>query len=233
MMAGHSLGEYTALVCAEALDFPDAVKLVSERGRLMQEVVPHGSGSMAAILGLDDDDVLAVCAEAAGDEVVEAVNFNAPGQVVVAGSSAAVKRAIRLAKEAGAKRALPLPVSVPSHCSLMKPAAEKLAERLAWTRIEAPRIPVVHNASVENASDSEQIRTLLVMQLYSPVRWVETVRSKGEQGIEFLVEAGSGKVLAGLNRRIGKSMQVLPVFDPDSLSKALEETQGVEPRDGS
>lgn len=228
LMAGHSLGEYTALVCAGALDFRDAVELVAERGRLMQEAVPRGSGSMAAILGLNDDEVRALCAEAAGDEVVEAVNFNAPGQVVVAGSSAAVQRAIKLAKAAGAKRALPLPVSVPAHCTLMKPAAEKLAERLARTRIEVPGIPVLHNVSVGHAGDPERIRSLLVKQMYSPVRWVETVRSMGERGIDFLVEAGPGKVLAGLNRRIDKSMRVLPVFDPDSLGKALEETNGVE-----
>jgi [acyl-carrier-protein] S-malonyltransferase len=221
IMAGHSLGEYTALVCAGALEFSTAVGLVAERGRLMQEAVPQGSGSMAAILGLDDDVVRNLCAEAAQDEVVEAVNFNAPGQVVVAGNSAAVQRAIGLAKEAGAKRALPLPVSVPSHCALMQPAAERLAERLEGTSVATPETPVLHNASVAQAGNPQQIREQLVLQLHSPVRWVETIRSMAGQGIETLVEAGPGKVLAGLNKRIEKSMQAVPVFDPAGLERAI------------
>jgi len=221
VMAGHSLGEYTALVCSGALDFPAAVGLVAERGRLMQEAVPQGSGSMAAILGLEDEVVCNLCAEAAQDEVVEAVNFNAPGQVVVAGNSAAVQRAIGLAKETGAKRALPLPVSVPSHCALMQPAAERLAKRLEQTTVAVPEIPVLHNTSVDRAADPQQIREQLVLQLHSPVRWVETVRAMAGEGVETLVEAGPGKVLAGLNKRIQKSMQALPVFDPAGLEKAI------------
>ncbi len=227
LMAGHSLGEYTALVCAGALGFTDAVSLVAQRARFMQEAVPQGSGAMAAILGLDDDQVRALCAEAARGDVVEAVNFNAPGQVVVAGSREAVERLTAAAKAAGAKRALPLPVSVPSHCALMKPAAERMAEQLARTRIDSPSVPVLHNASVESTDDPGQIRALLAMQLYSPVRWVETVQEMARRGVAALVEAGPGKVLAGLNKRIDKNMHALPVFDPDSLGKALEETANV------
>jgi [acyl-carrier-protein] S-malonyltransferase len=224
VMAGHSLGEYTALVCAESLGFADAAALVAERGRLMQEAVPQGSGAMAAILGLEDDQVRGLCEKAASSEVVEAVNFNAPGQVVIAGNRSAVERAMRLAKEAGAKRALPLPVSVPSHCALMKPAAERLAERLAGTRVDVPVVPVMHNASVEATADPGQIRALLTLQLYRPVRWVETVRAMAGQGVGVQVEAGPGKVLAGLGKRIDKSLRMAPVFDPASLEKALEDT---------
>lgn len=225
VMAGHSLGEYTALVCAGALDFSDAVGIVAERARLMQAAVPQGSGAMAALLGLEDDRVRDLCAEAASQGgVVEAVNFNAPGQVVVAGDKASVERAIELAKAAGAKRALPLPVSVPSHCALMKPAAVELAETLARARIDAPRIPVLHNASVEATEDPGQIRALLAMQLYSPVRWVETIRSLARRGAEVLLEAGPGKVLTGLTKRIDKSVAAHPVYDPATLDKALQET---------
>jgi len=169
MMAGHSLGEYTALVCAGALDFSDAVSLVADRGRFMQEAVPAGSGAMAAVLGLEDDQVRSVCREAAQGEVVEAVNFNSPGQVVIAGAKAAVDRACELAKAAGAKRALPLPVSVPSHCALMKPAAERLSGRLEGITLATPAIPVLHNVTVEAAADAEAIRRLLAEQLYSPM----------------------------------------------------------------
>jgi len=227
LMAGHSLGEYSALVCAGALAFTDAVALVAERARLMQEAVPQGQGAMAALLGLADAQVLAVCAEAAAGEVVEAVNFNAPGQVVVAGHSGAVERAIQLAKAAGAKRALRLPVSVPSHCALMRPAAAHLAERLARTRIDPPRIPILHNASVEATADPGQIRALLALQLYRPVRWVETIQALAARGVTQVVEAGPGKVLAGLNKRINKDLRALPVFDPQSLDAALEETTHV------
>jgi [acyl-carrier-protein] S-malonyltransferase len=223
MMAGHSLGEYTALVCAGAMELPAAVRLVAERARLMQAAVPEGTGAMAAILGLDDDQVRAACEQASQGDVVQAVNFNAPGQVVVAGDKAAVDRAVDLAKAAGAKRALPLPVSVPSHCLLMKPAAEQLAEQLARTPIDAPAVPVLHNASVEATDDPGQIRALLSLQLYSPVRWVETVRAMAAAGTGLLLEAGPGKVLAGLTRRIDKTMQGLPVFDPASLAQALQE----------
>jgi [acyl-carrier-protein] S-malonyltransferase len=222
LLAGHSLGEYTALVCAGAISFSDAVSLVADRGRFMQEAVPAGSGGMAAILGLDDDQVRAVCSQAAEGEVVEAVNFNSPGQVVIAGSKAAVDRACEGAKAAGAKRALPLPVSVPSHCALMQPAAKRLSERLAGIEIATPAIPVLHNVNVETASDSSAIRQLLAAQLHSPVRWVETVQKMAGEGIETLFEAGPGKVLAGLTKRIDKNLKGVGVFDPSTLSAALE-----------
>ncbi|MES9817261.1 MAG: ACP S-malonyltransferase [Candidatus Thiodiazotropha sp.] len=222
IMAGHSLGEYTALVCADAIEFPDAVRLVAERGRFMQEAVPEGSGGMAAILGLDDDQVKTVCVEAASGDVIEAVNFNSPGQVVIAGHKEAVDRACILAKEAGAKRALPLPVSVPSHCALMKPAAERLAQLLDEVGISQPTVPVIHNASVAVAKDAESIRKQLAAQLYSPVRWVETVQMMATSGISSLFEAGPGKVLAGLTKRIDRGLVGLPVFDAKSLMQALE-----------
>lgn len=222
MMAGHSLGEYTALVCAGAMGFNDAVGLVAERGRFMQEAVPAGSGGMAAILGLDDEQVRKVCLAAAQGEVVEAVNFNAPGQVVIAGDKAAVDRACAQAKSAGAKRALALPVSVPSHCSLMRPAAERLAKRLADIPIESPSIPVVHNVNVATATDPSAIRQLLAAQLYSPVRWVESVRHMAAAGITSLLEAGPGRVLAGLSKRIDKQLKGVAVYDPETLQKALE-----------
>ena len=223
VMAGHSLGEYSALVAAEALSFSDAVSLVAERGKLMQEAVPAGIGSMAAILGLDDAKVIEVCEQAAESEVVSAVNFNANGQVVIAGHAAAVERAVNLAKEAGAKRAVVLPVSVPSHCELMKPAAEKLAERLADITISSPVIPVINNADVAKAGDADAIRDALVRQLYSPVRWVETIQAMEGEGVDTLIECGPGKVLVGLNKRIAKGMKALPVFDPAGLEKALSE----------
>ncbi len=223
VMAGHSLGEYSALVAADALAFADAVQLVAARGRFMQEAVPEGSGAMAAILGLDDETVRELCARAAEGEVVEAVNFNAPGQVVIAGGKAAVQRAMTLAKEAGAKRALPLPVSVPSHCSLMAPAAERLAERLADVPLRPPRPPVLHNVDVASAREPEALRDKLVRQLHSPVRWVETVQAMAGQGVDAVIECGPGKVLTGLGRRIDKNLTFLPVFDPASLEKALEE----------
>ncbi|MGD8911486.1 MAG: ACP S-malonyltransferase [Candidatus Thiodiazotropha sp.] len=222
LMAGHSLGEYTALVCAGALEFADAISLVAERGRFMQEAVPEGMGGMAAVLGLDDDQVKAVCAEAASGHVVEAVNFNSPGQVVIAGHKEAVERACSLAKEAGAKRALPLPVSVPSHCVLMKPAADRLAELLDRIVIAPPRISVIHNANVALATDAASIRKQLAAQLYSPVRWVETVQMMAASGVSSLVEAGPGKVLAGLTKRIERSLNGLPVFDTKSLMQAQE-----------
>ena len=223
VMAGHSLGEYSALVCAGSLDFADAIRLVEFRGQAMQAAVPAGTGAMAAILGLADDDVRAVCEESADGEVVSAVNYNAPGQVVIAGNREAVARAIEAAKGRGAKRAIELPVSVPSHCSLMQPAAEKMAERLQDTRIKAPTIPVIHNVDVQTHDDPEQIRAALVAQLHSPVRWVETIETMSDDGILSVAECGPGKVLAGLNRRIDKSMNVYPVFDVASLEKALEE----------
>ena len=224
MMAGHSLGEYTALVAAGAMSFADAVKLVAARGRFMQEAVPSGSGAMAAILGLDDDVVRDLCARAEEGEVVAAVNFNSPGQVVIAGNKAAVERAMALAKEAGAKRALPLPVSVPSHCALMKPAAEQLAGMLETMELRLPSVPVLHNVDVEPAGSVEQLREKLVRQLFSPVRWVETVLAMKEKGVSRIIEAGPGKVLTGLGRRIDKTLEFLPVHDPASLEKALEES---------
>jgi [acyl-carrier-protein] S-malonyltransferase len=222
ILAGHSLGEYTALVCAGAMDFADAVGLVVERGRFMQEAVPEGAGGMAAILGLDDDKVREICAAAAESDVVEAVNYNSPGQVVIAGDRAAVDRACGLAKEAGAKRALPLPVSVPSHCALMRPAAERLGERLAAIDIRKPDIPVLHNVNVSVAADGQQIRDYLMQQLYSPVRWVETMQAIYAKGVATVIEAGPGKVLTGLNKRIEKNLKGLAVFDSDGLNAALE-----------
>ena len=220
-MAGHSLGEYTALVCAGAVGFPAALKLVEFRGKAMQEAVPAGQGAMAAILGLDDDAVRAACTEAAQGEVVEAVNFNAPGQVVIAGNAAAVQRAGELCKTKGAKRALPLPVSAPSHCALMKPAAERLAQQLAALEIKSPRIPVIHNVDVLAHAGADEIRAALKAQLYSPVRWVETVRMLAREGAARQVEFGPGKVLAGLAKRIDKTLEAFPVHDPDSLKAAL------------
>jgi len=222
LMAGHSLGEYSALVASGSLGFSDTVKLVAERGRLMQEAVPEGVGAMAAILGLDDDKVRALCAEAAETEVVEAVNFNSPGQVVVAGNKSAVDRMTVLAKAAGAKRALPLPVSVPSHCALMKPAAEKLAAYLKEVDITAPSIPVIHNVTVAEAINPDEIRKLLAQQLYSPVRWVETIQAMAGNESQYIIEAGPGKVLAGLCKRIDRAINGLAVFDPASLEKAME-----------
>lgn len=222
MMAGHSLGEYTALVCSGAMAFGDAAELVAQRGRLMQEAVPQGEGAMAAVLGLEDEQVRLLCAEAADGDVVEAVNFNSPGQVVIAGSAAAVGRAMGLAKDAGAKRAIPLPVSVPSHCALMKPAALRLQAKLADVAIEAPKIAVIHNVSVTTESDADVIRQRLVEQLYSPVRWVETVRKMQAGGVGLLVEAGPGKVLTGLARRIDRRLNAVALFEPQGFEDLLE-----------
>jgi len=221
VMAGHSLGEYTALVCAGALGFADAVRLVEERGRCMQSAVPAGVGAMAAILGLDDVTVADVCSRAAAGEVVSPVNFNSPGQVVIAGNSDAVQRAIGLAKEAGAKRALPLAVSVPSHCALMRPAAEQFAARLAEANISTPSIPVIQNVDAVRHDQPDVIRANLEKQLYRPVQWVLSVQTMGSHGVTRIVEAGPGKVLAGLCKRIDKSIASAAVFDPDSLAAAL------------
>ena len=203
-VAGHSLGEYSALVAAGALDFADAVRLVRLRAELMQNAVPQGVGAMAAILGLEDAQVEAICAAAAQGEVVEAVNYNSPGQIVIAGHAAAVERAMAASKEAGAKRALPLPVSVPSHCSLMKPAADKLAAALESVSVAAPQIRVIHNADVAAHNDPAAIKDALVRQLYSPVRWTETVNLLVSDGLAESAECGPGKVLAGLAKRINK-----------------------------
>lgn len=221
MMAGHSLGEYTALVCAGALSFADGVALVAERGRYMQEAVPAGTGAMAAILGLEDAQVVEACNSAAQGQVVSAVNFNSPGQVVIAGHAAAVERAMAAAKAMGAKRALPLPVSVPSHCALMQPAAERLADRLAGVSLQAPQIPVINNVDVAVAVEAAAIRQALARQLYSPVRWVETVRKMAADGVDALVECGPGKVLVGLNKRIVKDMKTFAIVDTASLDEAL------------
>jgi [acyl-carrier-protein] S-malonyltransferase len=221
VMAGHSLGEYTALVCAGALGFSEAISLVEERGRCMQSAVPAGVGAMAAILGLDDATVTDVCSRAAAGEVVSPVNFNSPGQVVIAGNAAAVERAIVLAKEAGAKRALPLAVSVPSHCALMQPAAEQFAERLAQTSISTPAIAVMQNVDAALHEQPDVIRENLAKQLYCPVQWVLSVQHLAEQGVTRIVEAGPGKVLAGLCKRIDKSIANASIFDSASLTAAL------------
>jgi len=222
MLAGHSLGEYTALVASGALAFADALPLVRFRALAMQEAVAEGVGGMAAILGLDDDVVRAVCAEAAQGEVLEAVNFNSPGQVVIAGHKIAVERGMALAKEKGAKRALPLPVSVPSHCALMRPAADALALRLQSVEIKAPQIPVIHNADVKSHSDAAAIKDALARQLYSPVRWVETVQSFAGQGVSILAECGPGKVLAGLSKRIDSNIQAIALTDEAALRQAMD-----------
>ncbi len=221
-VAGHSLGEYTALVAAGALNFADAVKLVRLRAELMQSAVPQGVGAMAAILGLEDEQVRQICTESAQDEVVEAVNFNSPGQVVIAGNAAAVGRAMTAAKEAGAKRALPLPVSVPSHCSLMKPAADKLAEALKTVEIKQPQIRVIHNADVAAYDDADKIKDALVRQLYSPVRWTETVNALVSDGIAESAECGPGKVLAGLAKRINKTAACSALTDAGQIAAFIE-----------
>ncbi len=221
-LAGHSLGEYTALVVANVLSFSEAIKLVELRGQLMQAAVPAGQGAMAAILGLDDSQVIAICEKAAQGQIVEAVNFNSPGQVVIAGETDAIERAIALAKDEGAKRALQLPVSVPSHCQLMRSAADKLAERLENIDLSEPDIPVVHNVSVTTSRQPQAIKTLLAQQLYHPVRWVETVQWLRSQGVDTLIECGPGKVLTGLVKRIDKSCTAMAMYDPSSLEKVKQ-----------
>ena len=223
-LAGHSLGEYTALVCAGALALPAAARLVAERGRYMQEAVPAGQGAMAAILGLADEQVAAACDQAAEGEVVSAVNFNSPGQVVIAGHSGAVTRAVEIAKHSGAKRAVLLPVSVPSHCSLMAPAAERLASYLRDIEIKRPTIPIFNNVDASIDEEPQAIRDALVRQLVSPVRWVEIIQAMAGKGVGSVVECGPGKVLAGLNKRIARDMAALPVQDPASLEAALAAT---------
>lgn len=220
-VAGHSLGEYTALVAAGVLSLADGVRLVAERGRLMQEAVPAGEGAMAAILGLDDAAVIAACAEAGQGEVVSAVNFNAPGQVVIAGRTAAVQRAIELLKAAGAKRALPLPVSAPSHCDLMRPAATRLAQHLTTIPFNDPVIPVVQNVSARVAGDRASLQAALLEQLYSPVRWVESVQWLVDHGVTCFIESGPGKVLTGLDKRIAKDAEHLAIDAPDAFQAAL------------
>ncbi|BEV71850.1 MULTISPECIES: ACP S-malonyltransferase [unclassified Paludibacterium] len=222
-LAGHSLGEYSALVAAEALPFADAVRLVRLRAEAMQAAVPEGTGAMAAILGLSDEVIREACAASAAGEVVEPVNFNSPGQVVIAGHRAAVERAMEACKAAGAKRALPLPVSVPSHCALMKPAAERLAAALADVEIQTPVIEVLHNADVAAYQDPAQIRDALVRQLYSPVRWTETVALMAAGGMTLMAECGPGKVLAGLAKRIDGNVKCFALTDAASLEAARAE----------
>ena len=221
MMAGHSLGEYAALVASGSLQFSDALPLVRFRAECMQQAVPEGVGGIAAILGLDDEAVRSLCMDAAEGQVLEAVNYNSPGQVVIAGNRAAVERGMVLAKAKGAKRAIMLPMSVPSHCILLKGAAEQMRDYLANVAVQAPAIPVLHNADVQSHSDSASIRDALVRQLYSPVRWVETILEFGKRGITHNVECAPGKVLAGLNKRIDINQQASAINDAEALKLAL------------
>jgi [acyl-carrier-protein] S-malonyltransferase len=225
-MAGHSLGEYSALVCSGSIGFEDAIKLVAERGRLMQAAVPAGVGAMAAILGLQDHQVVNACADVAMGDIVAAANFNAPGQVVIAGETAAVDRAIDALKALGAKRALKLPVSVPSHCRLMEAAADKLNDILQNINVEMPNVTLIHNADVKSHGSPEVIRNALKEQLFNPVRWVEGVKFMNEQGVNTFVECGPGKVLMGLNKRIAPDAAHMTIFDPDSLNSVVEQLHG-------
>jgi [acyl-carrier-protein] S-malonyltransferase len=222
LLAGHSLGEYSALVCAGIIDFVDAVKLVEKRGLFMQQSVPAGVGKMAAIIGLDDDKVEQACASAAGNEVVSPVNYNSPGQIVIAGNAEAVERAIEACKESGAKRAMPLAVSVPSHCMLMKTASEQLAEELQTIEFSASDIKVVNNVDVKIETEASRIKDALVRQLYCPVRWSECINFMAKQGVDHLVECGPGKVLSGLNRRIDRSLTSSQINQIDSLNQLVE-----------
>lgn len=223
VMAGHSLGEYSALVAAGALHFTDALPLVRFRAQAMQEAVAEGVGAMAAILGLDDDVVRAVCAEAAQNEVLEAVNFNSPGQVVIAGHKAAVERGIELAKAKGAKRVISLPVSVPSHCALMQSAAERLAQYLESVPVTPPTIPVLQNADVMSFDDPAKIKAALVKQLHRPVRWVESIQKMAQEGVQLAAECGPGKVLVGLNKRIAADMKQHALGDKAAIEKLIIE----------
>ena len=224
LMAGHSLGEWSALVCAGVIAFEDAVRLVRERGRLMQEAVPAGQGAMAAVIGLDDAEVEAACNAAAEGDVVAAVNYNSPGQVVIAGSSGAVERAIEACKAAGAKRALPLPVSAPFHTELMRPAADKLAPQINATEFRAPSIPVIHNVHAKPEADPAAIKALMVEQIYSPVRWTACVQAIAAAGATTLVECGPGKVLAGLAKRIDRNLAAHNIETPAQLTEAVQAT---------
>ena len=221
IMAGHSLGEYSALVCSGALNFTDAIQLVADRGAYMQDAVPEDTGSMAAVLGLEDGQIEAVCDQAAQGQIVSAANYNSSGQVVIAGHKEAVERAVELAKTAGAKRSVILPVSVPSHCALMQKAADRFAERLDTVDFEQPNIPVLHNVDATEHSDVGEIKLALQDQLCQPVRWVETIQKMVSKDINTIVECGPGKVLSGLIKRINRSLNIFPVFDPTSLDKAL------------
>ena len=221
LLAGHSLGEFSALVCSGVLAFGDAVDLVRRRGQFMQTAVPVGVGAMAAIIGLDDDKVVELCAEHSGDEVVEAVNFNSPGQIVIAEHAGAVDNAIAACKEAGAKRAMPLPVSAPFHTSLMRPAGDQLAEAMSGLEFSAPQIPIVHNVTAETEADPEVIRELMFQQIFSPVRWSDCVAHIVTQNVTAVFECGPGKVLSGLCKRCNKSLKAMPLDTPDALASAL------------
>jgi [acyl-carrier-protein] S-malonyltransferase len=221
-LAGHSLGEYTALCFAGVFSFADAVKLVATRGKLMQAAVSEGEGAMAAILGLDDAQVIEACQKAQQNEIVTPANFNGTGQVVIAGHKNAVERAISEAKQLGAKRGILLPVSVPAHCALMKPAAEKLSSILNEINMVSPNVPVVHNVDVSTKTDPQEIRNALIAQLSGSVRWTETVQFLIKQNVELVLELGPGKVLAGINKRVDKNLNTLPVFDPQTLEQALK-----------
>lgn len=221
LLAGHSLGEWSALVCSGVLSFADAVALVRQRGASMQVAVPKGEGSMAAVLGLEDQVILDICKKASSEGVVEAVNFNSPGQVVIAGQAGAVDAAIVLLKEAGAKRAMPLPVSAPFHTSLMKPAAEAMAEAIANTAFSAPEIPIVHNVHAQTEADPEKIRQLMITQIDHPVLWVDCIKALVAAGVDTTVECGPGKVLAGLSKRIDKSLTAFALETPDDFNAAL------------
>jgi [acyl-carrier-protein] S-malonyltransferase len=227
LLAGHSLGEYTALVAAGVVSFRDALPLVRFRAQAMQEAVPQGQGAMAAIMGLDEDAVRAACTEAAQGEVVAAVNFNTPGQVVIAGHAAAVKRACDAAKAKGAKRALPLPVSAPFHSTLMRPAADRLRQYMQGLVFSVPRIPVINNVDVTRCSDPEQIKDALVRQAYNPVRWVETVRAFSAQGVTHVAECGPGKVLAGMTKRIDGGLESLTLQDKAGIEQGVSQLMGV------
>jgi [acyl-carrier-protein] S-malonyltransferase len=226
LMAGHSLGEYTALVCSGVLNFSDAIALVADRGAYMQAAVPEGTGSMAAILELSGQQVVGICAQAAQGQVVSAANFNSAGQIVIAGHKEAVNRAVELASAAGAKRSIVLSVSVPSHCALMQEAANKLAARMEDITFSSANIPVIHNVDVSIRKETPAIKQALVEQLYQPVRWVEIIEQMSKQGITKIVECGPGKVLCGLIKRIDRQIETFPVYDPELLDKALTVVNG-------
>lgn len=222
MMAGHSFGEYSALTAANALSYREAIGLVAARGRFMYEAVPLGVGAVAAILGLDDAQIAAVCASVAEDQVVSPVNFNAPGQIVIAGHAEAVERAMAAAKTAGAKKTVKLAVSAPVHCRLMQPAAERMRERLNSAVLQLPQVPVIHNYDVSVKTDIESMRTALVAQIDHPVRWTESIRKMAAEGVTTIVECGPGKVLSSLNKRIDRALNSLHIADPNSLEHTLE-----------
>ena len=223
VMAGHSLGEYSALVCSAAITFTDAIRLVADRGAVMQDAVAEGTGSMAAVLGLDENQVEEVCRQAAQGQIVSSANFNSPGQIVIAGHREAVERAVELAKEAGAKRSIVLPISVPSHCALMAKAADQFAARLNSVEFKQPGISVLHNVDATNHQNTGGIKLALQQQLCQPVQWVKTIQEMVNKNVNTIIECGPGKVLSGLIKRIDRSLKVLPVYDPGSLEKALGE----------